>query len=102
MPKRSIKHSVHRDGKKTVKIERQWKQEHIDAGYHQQDWGELPTEDHDLVGRHGHLIVEFVPPEEAHTGAPEFRITLNEEFGEAVTVVDADTVRAYLELHGVK
>jgi hypothetical protein len=101
-PKPSKKHSIHRDGKLLVAHARNWRPMHIEAGYHEQEWGELPTRDHDLLGQHEHLHVAYVPPEEAHTGAPEFRITLDSRTGEAVNVVCADSVRAYLELHGVK
>jgi len=103
-PKTSTKHSIHRDGKLLVAHERKWRPDHIDAGYHDQEWGELPTSDSSLIGRHGHLIVSYVPSTHAHTGAPEFRIEFDQpgREGEAVNVVCEDSVRAYLELHGVK
>lgn len=70
---------------------------HIDAGYHEQEWGPIPTPDHELIGTYegtdGQIIhVSHVP--KGVTGNPEFEIAW--QAGHKVTVLDADTVLVYL------
>ena len=93
--------STHRHGTKLVEVERDWHQIHLDAGYHEQEWGEHSNPKHRHLGDHdlpaGRLTVTHVA-EHPVIGGPTFRIDLPD--GSSVDVLCADTVQAYLELHG--
>ena len=78
-----------------VEIPRNFKQAHLDAGYHEQTWGEHSHSEHDLLGEHDGILVEHLDEDVSEgCGGPVFRLTL--PGGASVTALDADTVRAYL------
>jgi len=89
-------HSTHRVNGDLVKVPRQFDQTHIDAGYHEQEWGEHSHSVHELLGEHGGVVVEHAEGDEAITHGPEFRLTW--PTGHSVNVLCADVVREYLGL----
>jgi hypothetical protein len=107
---RSLPHkTTHVVGGKKVKVARKLQQAHVDAGYHDQEFGEPPAPDHDLVGEHatpaGTILVEYTEGEPefddegrlvggSYTHGPEFRVTLPD--GARVQVLCADTAKQYL------
>jgi hypothetical protein len=97
------KTSRHRhSNNRIVRVDRRWDDAHLEAGYHLQEWGEHSKRGHDLHGDYqgttGPLRVDHLDDHEI-IGGPVFRITLPD--GALVDVLCADTVRAYLDLHGV-
>lgn len=92
-------HSKHKVGGKVIKIPRKWDDLHIGALYHEQEWGEHATPDHELIGTHntdlGTFEVEYVEDFPQGAGGPEFLIKLPS--GDAVVVLCADVVRQYLQ-----
>jgi hypothetical protein len=106
-----VKHSLHRVNGEIVKVSRKWDKAHIDANYHEQEFGEHSHAEHELLGDHDGVIVEHVEGKPVYgeredgatvlvsgavTHGPEFKLTWPN--GSSVTVVCADTVRAYLGL----
>lgn len=98
-----------KNGRK-VKVERMLHPMHVEARYHQQEFGEPPHPDHDLVGVHdtpvGQIRVEYTEGEPrfddenrlvsgSTTHGPEFKITLPD--GASVQVLCADTAQVYLD-----
>jgi hypothetical protein len=94
---RAGKTSRHLHGDNIKRINRSFKPEHLEAGYHQKEWGEHATPDHPLIGKHGNVTVEYVEDVPEGAGGPEFKITLPNEA--VVTVLGSDVVEAYLELY---
>lgn len=88
------------------KYGRTWTDEHVAAGYHEQDFGPLPTADSDLIGEYQGfdgdkpitITVRFVP--DGSTG-PEFALQFGVPEGAQVTVVNEATVEEYLTLYRV-
>lgn len=99
---RARKVSRHRHGTRIVEVERRWADIHLDAGYHEQEWGEHSKRGHALVGDYRTDIGETLRVDHVddhpEIGGPVFRILLPR--GDYVDVLCADTVRAYLDLHG--
>jgi hypothetical protein len=115
MARRLKRTTRHRHGKRVVEVERLLHPEHVDAGYHLIEWGEHSHPKHELLGEHetpnGRVLVEHVEGrakfakresdgarvmvEGSATDGPEFKLTY--EDGSSLTVLCADTVRAYLE-----
>lgn len=101
--------SNHRVGGKIVKVPRRFDQAHLDAGYHDQEWGEHSTPGHKLHGIYDGFKVDHIEGDPVFgeredgldvlvsgspTGGPEFRITWDD--GSSVTVLCADVLREYL------
>lgn len=81
---------------------RNWDAIHVDAGYHEQEWGPVPTAEAAIVGEYayerdggGEIRVSFEP--RGVTGA-EFALEWSD--GMRVTVVDEATAVQYLEHYG--
>lgn len=78
--------------------DRIWEHEvHTDAGYHEQEWGPVPTADHELIGTYEDAdgsAVHVRHVERGVTGNPEFEIEW--EGGHKVTVLDDSTAIRYL------
>lgn len=85
---------------------RKWTDEHKAAGYHEQDFGPLPTADSDLIGAYDGfdgdkpIVIVVRHIEDGHTG-PEFEIQFGIPEGAKVTVVNEATVEEYLLLYRV-
>jgi len=108
----------HRVKGKIVHVDRQWDDRHLAAGYHEREWGEHSHKDHPLHGTHdtpnGQIQVEhsegiavyggraedglLVLKEGSITHGPEFKITFPD--GASVQVLDDESVKAYLRMHG--
>lgn len=89
-------HSTHRVNGSLVKVKRRFDPVHLDAGYHEQEWGEHSSPDHELLGDHDGITVEHVDGDDACTHGPEFRLTW--PAGHSVNVLCADVAREYLGL----
>lgn len=75
-------------------VERRFHPGHAAAGYHLREWGEPAHAEHELLGDHAGVLVEYVVDVEAGAGGPEFRLTFPN--GASVTALCADTVRELL------
>lgn len=97
---------------KLVHVPRRFDQAHLDAGYHELEHGDHSRPGHELHGRHPNgMVVEHAEGAPVYgkrdedgavvllsgspTVGPEFRVTWPN--GQAVTTLDADSVRVYLE-----
>lgn len=107
-PKTKSYRVKHRQGDELARVSRVFDEGHVAAGYHEQEFGEAPHADHDVVGEHatprGTIRVEFTDGEPVFrgalhvggswTGGPEFKVTMPD--GSSVQVLDVETVQAYL------
>jgi hypothetical protein len=79
---------------------RQWKEHHVAAGYHEQEWGPPPTVESQLIGSYqstrGVITVRLVPAGES--GVAE--LELEWENGPKVTVLNEETALLYLAQDG--
>lgn len=85
-----------------MSVDRRWSDPlHVDAGYHEQEWGPVPTPDHELIGTYegaGGVIIHVRHVVKGVTGNPEFEIEW--QGGHRVTVVDDSTALRYLIEYG--
>lgn len=90
--------SRHRVNDEIVEVPRQFKQVHLDAGYHEHEFGEHSSPDHELLGDHDGVLVEHLDEDlPGGCGGPVFRVTFSG--GASVTVLCADAVRSYLGIN---
>jgi hypothetical protein len=102
-----VTHSHHKlpDGK-VEKIARDWDASHLEAGYHEHEWGAHSTPDHELHGEYEWADSDgetrrcrVVHVEDSPVvGGPQFRI--DQPDGSSVHVLDDATVVAYLVRFG--
>ena len=91
--------SKHRVKGELVEIDRTFNQAQLDAGYDRLEFGEPATPKHKLLGTHddGGIVVGYLAEDlPGGMGGPVFQLTFPS--GASVTVLCADTVRAYLDL----
>ncbi len=79
---------------------RQWMEHHVEAGYHEQDWGPPPTADSQLIGTYesarGEIVVRLQP--DGESGVAELEIEWAD--GAKVTVLNEETALRYLAMDG--
>jgi hypothetical protein len=79
---------------------RNWTDEHVAAGYHEQDWGPPPSDKAEVIGTYegtkGRVAVRLV--ERGPTGVAE--LELEWENGQVLTVLNESVARQYLILEG--
>lgn len=79
---------------------RQWSEEQVAAGYHEQDWGPPPTEKSKVIGAYegarGNIVVRLI--EKGPSGVAELELAW--ENGPTMTVINESVAQQYLVLDG--